>query len=242
MSGYTKLKPDSIQHMFNNIANRYDITNKVISFNMYNGWNRRLASQTLQPFKDSFALLDLCAGTGEVTFECLKKNSAACQAYLLDFSSEMLQIAKSKAAKLPLNHHQMEYLEADAQKVPLPDQSIDCATIAYGIRNVQDPAKCFEEVFRVLKPGGCFGILELTRPNHRLLKLGHQLYMSVVMPLLGKLLTSDKQAYQYLCQSIHTFISPQELEGLLKQKGFIKTERTPLAGGIATIIMAHKEA
>lgn len=242
MTKYSKLKPDSIQNMFNNIANRYDVTNTVISFNMYNGWNRRLASHTSQAFKGSFALLDLCAGTGEVAFECLKKKTTPSQAYLLDFSSEMLEIAKSKAAKLTLDHHKIEYMEADAQKIPLPDQSVDCATIAYGIRNVQDPTKCFEEVFRVLKPGGSFGILELTRPTNPLLKLGHRLYMSIVMPLLGKLLTRDKQAYQYLCQSIHTFISPQELEGLLKQKGFAKTERIPLAGGIATIIIGHKVA
>lgn len=241
MAKYTKQQPKSIKAMFDNIANRYDITNLVISLNMYKGWNRKIAKQAAQGQQDAFTMLDLCAGTGEVAFECLKKASANSQAYLLDFSPEMLEIAKKKAANLPIQQHQIEYMEADAQKIPLPAKSIDFATIAYGIRNVQDPSKCFQEVYRVLKPGGRFAILELTRPKNRFLKIGHHLYLRVLMPLLGKIFTRDKQAYQYLCNSIHTFITPHELEALLKKKGFAKTESIPLAGGIATIIMGYKE-
>jgi demethylmenaquinone methyltransferase/2-methoxy-6-polyprenyl-1,4-benzoquinol methylase len=240
MPAYQKEKPKTIKAMFNDIAQQYDITNRVISFNMYKGWNRQLAKQATKSCKKAFSLLDLCAGTGEVAFECLKKSPHSNKAYLLDFSHEMLNIAKKKAAKLPFKQHQLEYLEADAQKIPLDSHSIDCATIAYGIRNVKDPTKCFQEVYRVLKPGGNFAILELTRPNNRFLKFGHQLYMRIVMPLFGKLLTRNKQAYQYLCNSVHAFISPKEIEEMLKEKGFKKVKSIPLAGGIATIIVANK--
>lgn len=240
MPTYQKEKPKSIKAMFNNIAQGYDITNCVISFNMFKGWNRQLAQQATKSCKGAFALLDLCAGTGEVAFQCLKNAPDSSKAYLLDFSSEMLHIAKKKATALPLRQHKIEYLEADAQKIPLPAHSIDCATIAYGIRNVQDPNKCFQEVFRVLKPGGNFAILELTRPYNRFLKFGHEMYMRIVMPLFGKMFTRNKQAYQYLCNSIHAFISPKEIEALLKAKGFAKIKSIPLAGGIATIITAHK--
>ena len=112
--------------------------------------------------------------------------------------------------------------------------------MAYGIRNVQDPSLCIQEVFRVLKPGGSFGILELTRPRSLILRAGHHLYLHKLLPLLGKLLTDNQQAYQYLCQSIETFIEPQEIEKLLQYNGFIQTERLCLAGGIATIILGTK--
>lgn len=240
MATYLKEKPKTIKAMFNHIAQRYDFTNRVISFNLNKRWNRQLAQKATKSCKGEFTMVDLCTGTGEVAFECLKKNSHACKAYLLDFSAEMLQIAKHKALKLPLTHHRLEYLEADAQKIPLPAHSMDCATIAYGIRNVQDPAKCFQEVFRVLKPNGNFAILELTRPTNRFLKWGHHCYMRFMLPIFGKLLTDNKQAYQYLCNSIHTFISPKEIELLLKEKGFNKIKSIPLVGGIATIIVAHK--
>ncbi len=233
MSTYQKEKPKTIKAMFNDIAQQYDINNRLISFNMCKRWNRQLAQQVTKSCKEAYVLLDLCAGTGEVAFQCLKQAPNPGRAYLLDFSPEMLKLAKKKAAILPLQEHQIEYLEADAQKIPLRAHSIDCATIAYGIRNVKDPAKCFQEVFRVLKPGGNFAILELTRPKNRFLKFGHQLYMRIVMPLFGK-------AYQYLCNSVDTFISPKEMEALLKTNGFNKIKSTPLAGGIATIITAHK--
>lgn len=242
MKNYNKSQPQTIKALFNNIAQCYDLTNLVISFNMHNRWNRTVARYATQQHSSSFTMLDLCAGTGAVAFECLKKASLPCQAYLLDFSPNMLEIAKRKAEKLALSeYHHLEYLEADAQSIPLPAKSIDFSTIAYGIRNIQNPAQCFQEVYRILKPGGCFAILELTRPRNRFLKFGHHIYLSTALPILGKMFAKDKQAYEYLCQSIHTFISPEEMENLLKQKGFNKTKTIPLMGGIATIILGYKE-
>lgn len=138
--------------------------------------------------------------------------------------------------------HQLSYIEADVQKLPLLDNFADCATMAYGIRNVQDPSLCIRDTFRVLKPGGSFGILELTRPRSPFLRKGHQFYLQIFLPLLGKWLTDNQQAYRYLCQSIETFIEPTEIENLFKQLGFIRTECRSLAGGIATLIMGNKPA
>jgi demethylmenaquinone methyltransferase/2-methoxy-6-polyprenyl-1,4-benzoquinol methylase len=151
----------------------------------------------------------------------------------------MLECAKEKGNKVDLMHT-LQYIQADVQRLPFLNQSIDCATMAYGIRNVHHPLKCLQEVFRVLKPGGCFGLLELTRPRNRLLKMGHQLYLKIFLPLLGKFLTANEDAYHYLQQSIHTFIPPGELEDLIKIAGFTKTGRYSLAGGVATIITGYK--
>jgi len=241
MTNYTKAQPKSIKALFNNIAKRYDFTNSVISFNLSKRWNRKIADYASQKSSESFSMLDLCSGTGEVAFECLKKTSHQSKAYLLDFSSEMLKIAQEKSDQTYLKQHGIEYIEADAQEIPLSNEIIDFSTIAYGIRNIHDPAKCFQEVYRVLKPGGCLAILELTRPNNRLLRFGHKVYLTLGLPLIGKLLTSDKNAYEYLCQSIDNFISPKEIEKLLIDKKFERVKSIPLAGGIATIILAYKK-
>lgn len=238
---YRKDSPESIQAMFNQIAKRYDRTNAVLSFSLHKKWNRTLVHHIQQCASTQPILLDLCAGTGDIAFNFLRTAKSPCQAYLIDFSSEMLEYAKHKATRFSSsNPHQLVYLEADVQQLPLPTELADCATMAYGIRNVQNPARCIRDVFRVLKPGGCFGILELTRPSSRFLRLGHQLYLRTLMPMLGKCLTNNQQAYQYLCQSIQTFIAPEELENLLNCNGFIHTKRYPLAGGIATILIGHK--
>lgn len=236
---YRKDSPATIQSMFNSIAKRYDFTNAVLSFSLHKYWNRNLVRHVRQA--SSHVLLDLCSGTGDIAFDYLRIMPSPCKAYLVDFSSEMLEHAKHKASQLKLQpEHQLSYIEADVQHLPLPDQMANCATMAYGIRNVQNPALCIQEVARVLKPGSCFGILELTRPRSRFLRWGHQVYLKTIMPFLGKWLTDNEQAYQYLCQSIQTFTAPEDLQNLLLANGFEKTKIYPLAGGIATIILGYK--
>lgn len=239
---YHKDSPTTIQTMFNHIADRYDLANIILSFSLYKRWNRSFVGRVLGHSSSQQTLVDLCAGTGDVAFDYLRRVKNPSHAYLIDFSSEMLTHARLKAAQFSLQYpsHQISYIEADVQRLPLPDQLADNVTIAYGIRNVQHPVDCMREVFRVLKPGGCFGILELTRPRFALLRLGYRMYLRTLMPLLGKWVTSNKQAYQYLCQSIQTFMTPQELQQLLTENGFINIERHPLIGGVATIFIGHK--
>ena len=152
----------------------------------------------------------------------------------------MLPYAKLKAEKQNLHHHEIAYIKADAQEIPLESSTIPCAMMAYGIRNIKDPLKCMHEVYRVLQPGGVFGILELTRPSHPLMKVGHQLYLKTILPILGKWITANEEAYRYLCSSIDHFIAPEKLEQLMGEAGFEKTSQKKLFGGIATILIGHK--
>lgn len=235
---YNKNDPQTIQVMFGSIAKQYDKTNAVLSFQLHRLWNRKLIQKVIGNASPS-NFLDLCCGTGEIAFGSLKKCPTPCRAFLIDFCEEMLSCAKAKAQNLKLDRHDISYIQADAQQIPLPENSIKYATIAYGIRNVKDPGKCINEVYRVLKTGGKLGILELTQPKNPFLKFGHNIYLKNILPLMGKLLTSNQNAYQYLCNSIHTFIKPEDLENLLKETGFT-TYRYPLTGGIATILIAEK--
>lgn len=238
---YRKESPLTIQAMFNDIAGRYDKTNAVLSFSLHRTWNRALIQQIFKRQGSPQKLVDLCSGTGDIAFEFLKKSTIPCEATLIDFAPEMLAYAKQKANQMAFPaKHQLQYVEADVMQIALPDDFADCATMAYGIRNVLKPAICIEHAFRILKPGGTFGILELTRPQSSFLRLGHKVYLNTLIPLLGKWLTKNQGAYHYLCRSIENFIEPTEIEKLFNQQGFLQTECLALAGGIATIIIGTK--
>ncbi len=240
MVNYDKQQPESIEALFGSIAKRYDLANAVLSLGLHHYWNRQLLRQVVLPHPPTL-LLDLCGGTGDIAFSYLKKKrNPLAKVILLDFCQEMLDYAKHKAEKYPLDSQAITYIKADAQAIPLPDSSIPCATMAYGIRNIQDPALCLKEVFRVLQPGGCFGVLELTRPTSSLMLAGHHFYLKVILPLVGKWITANEQAYRYLCRSIHHFIPPATLENLFKAAGFQQTKQIKLSGGIATIVLGYK--
>ncbi len=237
---YEKKNPESIQKMFASIAERYDFTNSLLSFNMHKYWNRQLVNKASEA-NHSSNFLDLCSGTGDIAFGLMKKRNQPCNMIFLDFCPEMLAFAKKKSEIQHSNiPHEMSFIQGDAQEIPLDDASVDCVTVAYGIRNVKDPARCIKEAYRVLNKGGVFGILELTQPSNSFLKLGHTVYLKTLMPLLGKLVTTNKGAYDYLCSSIHNFVSPDELGKTLHEANFSNITKIPLMGGIATIIIAKK--
>lgn len=227
--------------MFDQIAGDYDKTNAVLSFCMHHRWNASLVKNVVVPCEPT-SLVDLCAGTGEIAFRCISAAPSLENVQLVDFSSQMLDVAKSKAKAAGIKRSALSYLQADVHELPLPDNSVDCITMAYGIRNVCDPIKCLREIYRTLEPGGSLGILELTQPSNLVLRMGHALYLRTTLPLLGKLLTSDKEAYQYLCNSIHTFVKPAKLKEDIANAGFRHIRVKPLTCGIATIFIAQKIA
>lgn len=240
MSEYQKDCPKTIESMFDNIAIQYDRVNSLMSMNMHKRWNAALIKSVSEKVSLK-SYLDLCSGTGEIGFGLMKQLQLPCEAFLLDFSENMLSVARRKSDAINLaKGSRIHFLKADAQEIPLPSESIDGVTIAYGIRNVKDPKKCIQEVCRVLRKGGAFSILELTRPKNPLLKSGHRMYMRTLLPVIGKFAASDSQAYRYLCQSVQDFPQPEVLENHLKEAGFEQTRVSPLTLGIATLISGYK--
>ncbi|MDR3624604.1 MAG: bifunctional demethylmenaquinone methyltransferase/2-methoxy-6-polyprenyl-1,4-benzoquinol methylase UbiE [Chlamydiales bacterium] len=235
---YDKNAPTTIQTMFDSIAPSYDRANQILSFGMHSFWNRSLVRHLKQK-KPAKVFLDLCSGTGEIAFAYLKNLQSPPKTYLLDFSASMLAIAKEKAKKLKTTRH-LHYIQGDAEKINLKSDSVDHISMAYGIRNIKNPNKCIKEAFRVLKNGGRLGILELTRPKNGLIRMLHSCYLKGFLPIIGKYVTSNKNAYNYLSSSIASFLSPSELEKILKETGFAKIETIPLLGGIATLLIASK--
>ncbi len=230
---YQKSVPETIQAMFASIAPNYDRANTTFSFGLHKKWNQKLIKSIGNPK----LLLDLCAGTGEIAFGYLARQPEA-KAILLDFCPEMLAVAKSKGSAY---EGRFSVVEADAQILPIESDSVDAVTISYGIRNVQDPLKCFKEVKRVLKEGGKFAILELTRPSSPLLRFSHRVYLRTLLPLLGRLAAKNIEAYRYLSKSVEGFASPSELEKKIIESGLKPVKKTSLMGGLATILVAERD-
>ena len=132
MTAYNKNNPTSIQDMFNSIAEHYDYANGILSLQLHKRWNRKLVSRVIKK-EGAHTYLDLCCGTGDIAKEYLSKTSSPCQAYLVDFCSNMLSQAKNKLSSHPFEEHCIHYVEADAQQLPFSDEIIDRATMAYGI-------------------------------------------------------------------------------------------------------------
>lgn len=239
VDAYQKDDPATIQQLFDSIATNYDRANAINSFQLYKYWNRSLV-KAISSNGDDGPLLDLCCGTGDIAFCYAKRVRPSHKIHMLDFSSQMLNCARNKSNTLGIDCETFVYHHADAQKIPLPSASVSKATIAYGIRNVKDPVKCIVDVYRILKPNGYFGILELTQPENILLRIGHKAYLHTILPLIGKFVSSNREAYEYLCSSIQEFIKPKEIKNLLTQAGFQEVTISPLSCGIATLILAKK--
>ena len=227
--------------MFDSIAGKYDITNGILSCQLHRLWNNKLAA-ALPAMHKGAMLTDLCCGTGDIAFRWLQKNrKQSPRATLVDFSEQMLACAKLKGEKLPLPEaNALAYIKADVQELPLQDASTDYVSMAYGIRNVKQPKECFKEIFRILKPGGTFAILELTRPKGRILASTHNFYLKTLLPLLGKWMTTNKEAYTYLGSSIGEFIDPTAIAEELKNEHFTNISIKSISFGIVTLIVAQK--
>lgn len=242
---YQAQNPNSIKRLFSSIAPSYDFGNALLSGRLHRRWNRYLVEQTVlssQPRE----YLDLCCGTADIARLAVELSSTQpphrLMVYLMDFCPEMLVYAQHKFSNLKEERPvDLQFTVADAQNIPLADQSVDCVTIAYGIRNVADPYLCLQEVFRVLRSGGKLGILELTRPEHPILRWGHSLYLHSVVPVVGRLLTANREAYSYLQQSIHRFIPPKALGSMLRVAGFQHVQIQSLTGGIASLFTGVKQ-
>jgi demethylmenaquinone methyltransferase/2-methoxy-6-polyprenyl-1,4-benzoquinol methylase len=233
----------AVRAMFTSIAPRYDLLNHLLSFNIDRLWWRRTArtfSQVLaQP---NSRILDLCCGTGDMTF-ALRKQAGKSHARILgaDFSHAMLQRAHSKSSKLPANCKPAmpRWIEADALCLPFPDQHFSLVTSAFGFRNLADYDAGLREIARVLQPGGECGILDFSEPGGL---MGHlyRIYFKQVLPRVGTMVSGVRGPYTYLPNSVERFPEPQEMLDRMRHAGFREASWTPYTFGIAGLHRGRK--
>ena len=223
----------AICDMFSAIAPRYDFLNRLLSLGIDQGWRRTLARMALR--KETSAILDVACGTGDISL-ALRQKAPQARIVGLDFSQEMLDLAKVKIEKKQAD---IDLVAASAEDLPFPDADFDLLTIAFGIRNVVDKKKALAEFYRVLKPRGRVAVLEFSQPQIAWLRSLYNFYFFKILPLVGGLFISHS-AYSYLPESVAQFPSRDEFAGWLKEAGFQHCRYHSLTFGIATLYLAEK--
>jgi demethylmenaquinone methyltransferase/2-methoxy-6-polyprenyl-1,4-benzoquinol methylase len=226
----------AVREMFTSIAPRYDLLNHVLSFNVDRWWWWKTARSFASILKRPDArVLDLCCGTGDMTF-ALRRRSGKSPAKVLgvDFSHAMLQRASGKAVGTSLN-----FVEADALCLPFPDQQFDLITAAFGFRNLADYDAGLREMVRLLRPGGECGILDFGEPGGLMGKL-YRIYFRRVLPAIGTLISGVRGPYAYLPASVERFPSPEAMLERMRQAGFREASWTPYTFGIAGLYRGKK--
>ena len=217
-----------VRDMFAAIAPSYDLNNRIHSLWMDQRWRRKAVD--IANVKSTDHVVDVACGTGDLTL-CFVEAKA--QAVIgIDFTYEMLPLACAKSA-IRNPQSAIPFLNGDAQSLPLPDTSADIVSIAFGIRNVQDPLVAFKEFRRVLKPGGRLIVLEFSLPTNPVLRGLYNFYFKQILPRTATLISGDKTgAYKYLPQSVNTFISRQQMVDLMTEAGFSDVKQFPMTFGV----------
>ena len=217
-------KARTVRDLFDTIAPRYDLVNRVMTFGMDVGWRRRTVRELHLP--SGSLVFDLACGTGDL---CRELERAGYRAIGLDFALGMLREARTDA---PL-------VQADALRLPFRDGSADGITCGFALRNVVSLPELFAELARVVRPGGSVALLDASRPDNRVLRAGHALYFEKVVPLIGGAL-SDRAAYRYLPRSMAYLPSPADMVGMLRAVGFPSIRRLQLSGGITQLFVGTR--
>jgi demethylmenaquinone methyltransferase / 2-methoxy-6-polyprenyl-1,4-benzoquinol methylase len=222
---------ERVRTMFDSIAWRYDLANHLLSCGFDFHWRRR-AARIVASWKPD-KIVDLATGTGDLAL-AIQRNLADADLIGVDFSEEMLAIAKQKGVP--------QVIAADALALPFADRSFDCVTIAFGLRNMKDWGAALREMSRVLDATGHLLVLEFSLPRLPILRGIYRFYLHRLLPLLGSFLTQKKSAYDYLGDSIEEFPGGEAMLRLMDANGFCNAGAEPLTGGIVTIYTATKSA
>jgi len=224
-----------IRHIFTIVAPYVDTLSSGFSFGLDHFWRRRTVD--LSGIRKGQHVLDVCSGTGELSLLLARKVGQGGSVVGADFCESMLAIARKKADGKNAN---LSFILSDAKSLPFPDENFDAVTVSFGMRNIPDTTHALREIRRVLRPGGSFICLELTRPQTRWFLSLYQWYVFKIMPAIGKLVLKTSAPYLYLPRSINAFYQPSEFKSLIERSGFTDVRVDPFTLGIATLYRAVK--
>lgn len=230
--------PARIARMFDAISPRYDLLNHLLSLGLDYRWRAR-AIRALA-LREGDRVLDLCTGTADLALAAVTgRRGRASRVVGVDFAGAMLVRGLEKARARSLGDR-VAFVRGDATRIPLVDRSMDAAMIAFGIRNVHDPARACREIARVLRPRGRLAILEFGLPSVPGLRQLYLWYFQRVLPRIGRLVSSHGEAYSYLPASVGTFPSPQAFSDVLARAGFTAVRARRLSLGIVCLYLATR--
>jgi len=218
--------------IFDRIYKKYDLLNHLLSCGFDFRWRKKLS--TLKGDQKNSALLDLATGTGDVLFSLIKHSDDFNRILGVDMSYNMLDFAARKSVRKKIDKR-VDFILGDANSIPVRTSSFDIMTMAFGIRNISEPVNALKEIFRVLTPGGRVLILEFSLPDNKILKKLHLFYLRYFLPIIGKIVSGDIEAYRYLNKTIETFPYGEKFIKLMEDSGFSGCEKFPMTLGIVTI-------
>jgi len=223
-------KATYVRNMFSAIADKYDFQNTLLSFNRDRSWRKFAVSKT--GVTGGERVLDVATGTGKLALDLAKAVGERGEVIGIDFCQEMLDKAKKK--------ENIEFVLATSESLPFPHDTFDCATIGFALRNVTDVEQTLRETTRAIKPGGRVICLEFSRPRNRVFLKIYRFYMFAILPLIGGLLSGNKEAYTYLPHSIEEFLSPEELKQAMEGVGLKDVRFYSLTWGITWVHVGTK--
>lgn len=221
--------------MFDNVSSNYDTLNRILTFGIDVGWRKKVVQMVMDA--QAKKVLDVATGTGDLAI--MFGREATEEVVGLDISPGMLEIGKNKVSDKGLDK-KVEMIIGDSEKMAFDDGTFDAVTVAFGVRNFEDLEKGLREILRVLRPGGMLVVLETSQPEGAVVKQLFQFYSKYIIPNIGKLMSKDKKAYDYLPESAAAFPYGEAFNNILLKSGFSTSKVYPQTFGAATIYQAIK--
>jgi demethylmenaquinone methyltransferase/2-methoxy-6-polyprenyl-1,4-benzoquinol methylase len=225
-------KEKLVAGVFHSVAAKYDVMNDLMSGGVHRLWKRFTIE--LSGVRPGHKVLDIAGGTGDLTAKFSRIVGPTGRVVLADINDSMLKVGRDKLIDHGIAGN-VDYVQANAETLPFPDNHFDCVSIAFGLRNVTDKDSALRSMHRVLKPGGRLLVLEFSKPQHAALGKLYDMYSFTALPLLGKLIANDADSYRYLAESIRMHPDQETLRGMMENAGFARAEFFNMTGGIVAL-------
>ena len=225
-------KADKVAEVFHSVAAKYDLMNDVLSGGLHRLWKRFTIE--LSGVRPGNRVLDIAGGTGDLTRKFSSLVGPSGEVVLADINDSMLKVGRDRLLDKGVAGN-VQFVQADAEALPFPDNHFDVVTIAFGLRNVTRKENALRSMLRVLKPGGRLLVLEFSKPGNPLLAKAYDTYSFSFMPLAGKLITNDADSYRYLAESIRMHPDQETLKGMMTEAGFERVTYHNMTGGIVAL-------
>ena len=239
--GFTRVDRDAkagmVRGVFDSVASRYDLMNDLMSGGIHRLWKRFTIE--LCAVRPGQTILDIAGGTGDLAARFSRLVGQDGKVILADINAAMLEVGRDRLIDKGASDN-IEVVQADAQYLPFADNSIDCITIAFGLRNVTDKAVALQSMLRVLRPGGRLLVLEFSKPTSPLLGKIYDQYSFQILPAMGRLVAQDADSYRYLAESIRKHPDQETLLGMMEDAGFVESRYHNMTGGIDAVHQGFK--
>ncbi len=225
-------KVNMVAGVFHSVAGKYDLMNDLMSGGIHRLWKRFTIE--LSGVRRGNAVLDIAGGTGDLAAKFSRIVGSEGKVVLADINDSMLKVGREKLTNRGIVGN-IEYVQANAECLPFPDNSFDCITIAFGLRNVTDKDAALRSMLRVLKPGGRLLVLEFSKPTNELMGKVYDRYSFDILPRMGKLITNDEDSYRYLAESIRMHPDQETLKDMMTEAGFAQVRYHNMTAGVVAV-------